>query len=426
MRRRPGENEDVATDTEVRLQAYRFALQVKPSRRRLMAQFAGATRWVYNHGLALQDEFYALTGAHIGYADLCAVVTGWKQDPALAWLNDMPSQVLQQALKNLESGWSRYFAGQADRPAFKKKGEQDSFRYPQGFRLDQPNHRIFLPKLGWVRYRASREVKGTVRNVTVSWSASGSGGRWMIAVQTERTVEKPVHPSTSEVGIDLGVARFATLSNGEVYESPRCFERHRARLKKAQQALSRKTKFSNNWKKAKAKVQKVHTQIGNARRDCLHKATTAISKSHAIVFAEDLKIKNMSRSAKGTVEEPGTRVLAKAGLNRSILDQGWGEGLRQLDYKLRWQGGRLVLVPPHYTSQTCPACGHVAAENRKTQAVFCCVVCGYKEHADLVGSINIRRAGHARITCEVNGDVRPSAAGTTLGTMAGSTPAVVA
>ena len=147
MGRRSGEDESAAAGTEVRLQAYRFALMAKPSRKRLLAQFAGAARWVSNHALALQDEFYDLTGVHIGYADLCAVVTEWKRDEGLAWLNDMPSQVLQQLLRNLESAWSRYFAGQCEKPVYKKIGEHDSFRYPQGFRLDQANSRIFLPKL---------------------------------------------------------------------------------------------------------------------------------------------------------------------------------------------------------------------------------------------------------------------------------------
>ena len=422
MGRRSGEDESAAAGTEVRLQAYRFALMAKPSRKRLLAQFAGAARWVSNHALALQDEFYDLTGVHIGYADLCAVVTEWKRDEGLAWLNDMPSQVLQQSLKNIESAWRMYFAGLAEKPVFKKKGEHDSFRYPQGFRLDQANSRIFLPKLGWVRYRSSREVKGEVRNVTVSLS----GGRWMVSIQTERIVEKPVHPSTSEIGIDLGVAHFATLSNGDVFESPGFFARHQARLRKAQRSLSRKKKFSSNWKKAKSKVQKIHSQVANARRDYLHKTTTTISKSHAVVYAEDLKVNNMSRSARGTVDEPGRRVRAKAGLNRSILDQGWGECIRQLDYKLRWLGGQLVLVPPHYTSQTCPACGHRAAENRRTQPTFCCVKCGFKENADLVGAINIRRAGLARIACQVNPAVMGSAAGTTLAASTGSTPVLAA
>ena len=176
--------------------------------------------------------------------------------------------------------------------------------------------------------------------------------------------------------------------------------------------MSRKTKFSNNWKKAKARVQRIHATIGNARRDYLHKATSAISKNHAMVCIEDLQVKNMSRSAAGTADAPGRNVRAKSGLNKAILDQGWFEFRRQLGYKLAWGGGWLIAVPPQNTSRTCPCCGHVSAKNRQTQVRFECVGCGFEENADVVGAINVLRAGHARFACEVSGAVRPPAAGT--------------
>lgn len=159
-------------------------------------------------------------------------------------------------------------------------------------------------------------------------------------------------------------------------------------------------------------MTRLHIRIADARNDYLHKSTATISKNHAIVCVEDLKIQNMSRSAGGTIEAPGKNVRAKSGLNKSILDQGWFEFRRQLDYKLAWNGGWLISVPPRNTSRTCPACGHTAKENRKTQAQFRCLDCGFEEHADLVGAINILRAGHARFACEVSGAVMPPAAGT--------------
>ena len=189
-------------------------------------------------------------------------------------------------------------------------------------------------------------------------------------------------------------------------------KRHETALRRAQQAMSRKVKFSNNWKKAKARVQRIHSRIGNARRDYLHKTSTAISQNHVMVCIEDLQVRNMSKSAAGTVDAPGRNVRAKSGLNKSILDQGWFEFRRQLDYKLAWNGGYLVAVPPRNTSRTCPCCGHVSAENRQTQAKFECVECGFVENADVVGAINVLRAGHARLACEVSGAVRPPAAGT--------------
>ncbi|TLF44329.1 IS200/IS605 family element transposase accessory protein TnpB, partial [Halomonas urmiana] len=264
-----------------------------------------------------------------------------------------------------------------------------------------------LPKLGWLRFRKSREVLGTVKNVTVSQS----GGRWFVSIQTEREVDVPV-PKGGAVGIDMGVARFATLSDGSDLAPFNSFKRHQTALRKAQQSLSRKTKFSRNRKKAKARVQEIQARIANARRDYLHKASATISKKHALVVLEDLQVGNMSRSARGSVEQPGQNVRAKSGLNRSILDQGWYEFRRQLDYKLAWRGAHLVVVPPHNTSRTCPECGHVAAANRRSQACFACVECGFEANADHVGAINVLRAGHARLACEVSGAARPPAAGT--------------
>jgi IS605 OrfB family transposase len=138
-------------------------------------------------------------------------------------------------------------------------------------------------------------------------------------------------------------------------------------LRKAQQSLSRKVKGSHNRKKALARVQKIHVRIANVRRDFLHKVSTAISKNHAVVAIEDLKVGNMSRSAAGTADAPGKNVHTKSGLNKSILDQGWYGFRRMLEYKLSWKGGRLVAVPPQNTSRTCPGCGHVSADNRQTK-----------------------------------------------------------
>lgn len=240
---------------------------------------------------------------------------------------------------------------------------------------------------------------------------SSNGAKWFVSMQTERAVE-PSLPHGGAVGIDLGIARFATLSDGTFYAPLNSFKRHEAALRKAQQGMSRKTKVSHNWKKAKARVQRIHARIGNVRRDYLHEISSAISKNHAMVCIEDLQVQNLARSAAGSTEQPGKQVRAKSGLNKSILDQGWFEFRRQLDYKLAWNGGHLIAVPPKHTSQTCLHCGHVSATNRQTQAQFRCVACGFEQHADLVAAMNILRAGHAQLACEVSGAVMPPAAGT--------------
>ena len=374
-----------------------------------MRHFAGSCRFVFNKALALQKERYEQGEKKLGYAGLCKLLTEWRNSTETAWLADAPVHPLQQALKNLERAYANFFAKRADFPRFKKKGQSDSFRYPdpKQIKLDQGNNRLFLPKLGWLRYRNSREVLGAVKNITVRQSC----GKWFVSIQTEREVEQPL-PQGGAVGIDMGITRFATISDGTFYVPLNSFKRHERALRRAQQAMSRKTKFSNNWKKVKARIQKIHSRIGNARRDYLHKATTTISQNHAMVCIEDLQVRNMSKSAAGSSAKPGRNVRAKSGLNKAILDQGWFEFRRQLDYKLAWKGGWLVAVPPQNTSRTCPCCGHVSADNRQTQANFECVECGFEENADLVGAINVLRAGHARFACEVSGAVMPPAAGT--------------
>ena len=392
-----------------RLQSFKFETRPKGWQQQRLRRFAGSRRFVFNRALALQRERYQQGQKRLGYAGLCRLLTTWRQSRETAWLADAPVHPLQQALKDLERAYTNFFAKRARLPRFKKKGQRESFRYPdpKQITLDQANSRLFLPKLGWLRYRASRRVLGKVKQVTVSHLC----GKWSVAIQTEREVAPPI-PQGQAVGIDLGIARFATLSDGTFYTPLDSFKRFAKALRKAQQALSRKVKLSRNWKKAKARLQRLHVRIGQARRDSLHKLTTTLSKNHARVCLEDLKVANMSRSAAGTREAPGIRVRAKSGLNRSILDQGWREFRRQLDYKLQWSGGELVLVPPQNTSRTCPGCGHVSKHNRPTQARFECVVCGFQAHADWVGAINILRAGQARIACEVSGAVMPPAAGT--------------
>ena len=390
-----------------------------------MVRYAGACRYVYNQALSLQQEFYEVTGVRPTYCDLSQLLKEWRSDEFTPWLEDSPFHTLQQALRNLDAAWERHFdslrklkAGKiprtslVGRPTFKKKGQRDNFRYPdpKQIKLDQANARIFLPKLGWMRYRKSREVLGEVKNVTVSRNED----RWYISIQTEREVEQPVHPSNSAVGIDVGVVRLATLSDGTYIDPIDSYRRLADRLALAQAQLARKKKFSNNRKKAKARIQRIHSLIARIRQDYLHKATTAISKNHAMVVVEDLQIKNMTASAAGTVEEPGTNVRQKSGLNRSILDQGWGEFYRQLKYKLHWAGGTLLEIPPRNTSRTCLRCGHVSAENRKTQSEFRCVECGFCENADVVAAINILRAGHARCACNLDEATAASRSGTSL------------
>ncbi len=360
-----------------------------------MRRFAGACRFVFNRALARQNENHEVGNKYIPYGKMASWLVEWKNATETQWLKDAQSQPLQQSLKDLERAYKNFFRKRAAFPRFKKRGQNDVFRYPQGVKLDQENSRIFLPKLGWMRYRNSRQVTGVVKNVTVSQSC----GKWYISIQTESEVSTPVHPSASMVGLDAGVAKLATLSDGTVFEPVNSFQKNQKTPARLQRQLSRKVKFSNNWQKQKRKIQRLHSCIANIRRDYLHKVTTTVSKNHAMIVIEDLKVSNMSKSAAGTVSQPGRNVRAKSGLNRSILDQGWYEMRRQLEYKQLWRGGQVLAVPPAYTSQRCACCGHTAKENRLSQSKFRCQVCGYTANADVNGARNILAAGHAVLAC---------------------------
>lgn len=360
-----------------------------------MRRFAGCCRFVWNKALALEKETYENEGKRLGFSLLCKFLRDWKKENAASFLSEAHSQILQQVLKDLDRAYKNFFEKRAGFPRFKKKGLHDAFRYPQGFKLDESNSRIFLPKIGWIRYRNSRKIEGTPKQVTVSLSA----GKWYVSIQTEREVPEPVHPSQSVVGVDMGVARFATLSDGSCIKPLHSFRKHEKKLAKLQRKLAKRVKFSANWRKLKARIQRLHRKIANVRNDFLHKATTSISKNHALVVIEDLKVQNMSRSASGTLDHPGKNVRVKAGLNKSILDQGWFEFRRRLAYKLAWLGGTLLLVPPQYTSQTCSHCGCVDKSDRVSQAKFKCTACGFECNADHNAALNILAAGQAVSAC---------------------------
>jgi len=382
-----------------RRQGFKFELLPTGEQQRQMRRFAGCARYVYNKGLALQQQRDQNQEKKLTRFQLDKLLVPWKRESP--WLAEAPAHALQQAIVDLDRAYTNFFEKRAEAPKFHKKGVRDSYRESDRkcIELDQGNSRMRLPKLGWVRYRNSRAVLGQIRSVTVSLSA----GKCFVSISTLREVARPQHRSTSVVGLDWGVARFYTLSDGESRDACQPLKPLLPKVAKLQRRLARKKKFSNNWKKAKGKIGRVHSKIANRREDFVHKASRDISKNHAVVFVEDLQVRKLSASARGTREKPGKGVARKSGLNRSILDASPFELRRQLEYKTEWSGGRLHAVAAQNTSRTCPVslggCGHVSEQNRKTQEKFVCVACGFTANADWVGAVNIREAGLASLAC---------------------------
>ena len=379
--------------------AYKVRLKTNKESEVLLTRFCGASRFLWNKSLSMNLERLEKRQPILWYNELAYWLTVWKRSDEYSFLKECPSQVLQQKLKDLERAFRDCFDKSQPlkrAPVFKKRGLNDGIRFPQGFKID--NRRIFLPKIGWVGFYKSCEIIGKVKNITIT----NRGGQWFASIQVEQMIEIGNHASDSEIGIDAGVKCFAAFSDGTLVEGVNSFRKHEERLAREQRKLARKKKGSNNWKKQKRKIAKLHHTIANVRSDFLHKLSTDISEKQAKVYVEGLQIRNMSASAKGSIEEPGRHVKAKSGLNKSILDQGWYEFKRQLDYKLFWMGGMLAEVNPRHTSQRCSSCGYTAKENRASQDVFRCLTCGHEEHADINAAKNILTVGQTGMACQAN------------------------
>ncbi len=379
--------------------AYKVRLKTNSEAESKLVRFCGCARFLWNKSLSMNLERLEKGHGMLWYHELAFWLRLWKHSDEYGFLKECPSQVLQQKLMDLERAFRDCFDKRQPLkrlPVFRKKSRGDSIRFPQGFRID--NRRIFLPGIGWVGFYKSREIEGKVKNITITRKAD----RWYASIQTEQDIDIGKHPSDSEIGIDAGIRCFAAFSDGTMIEGVNSFRKHEDALAREQRKMSRKKKGSENWKKQKRKVSRLHHRIANVRSDFLHKLTTEVSQNHARVYVEGLNIRGMSASARGTMEEPGRSVGAKSGLNKSILDQGWFEFRRQLGYKLDWQGGSLVEVEYRYSSQRCSGCGYTAKENRKSQSDFVCLQCGNEQHADVNAAINILTVGQTGMACQAN------------------------
>lgn len=323
--------------------AFKFELLPSVEQKEKLEYFSECARLVYNKALETHKIERELDpNAKFKRFSIGLKVKDWrKEDPFLA--NGLCSS-LHCAIEDLDRAFKNFFAKRARYPKFKAKGRKVGFRFQGNFaKIDQENNLISLPKIGWVRYRNSREVIGTIKNVSISCQA----GRFFISLQTEYEIE--VSPSRGgELAIsfgrlndDLKIDQFAFLSNGELIPTIKAFELHKKNLAKYQQKLKNKDTKSNNYKKLQCKIAKIHSKIANTRKDFLHKLTHHISTKNSAVFVEDVKVLDLILKA---IDDESIDTKKKEEINRSILDQSWFEFVRQLSYKLAWNGGQLISV----------------------------------------------------------------------------------
>ncbi|MFI6883356.1 RNA-guided endonuclease InsQ/TnpB family protein [Streptosporangium canum] len=372
----------------------RYRLQPTSAQEQALLEHCAHARFVWN--LAVEQHSHWKPGRKSAprFAEQCRQLTEARAE--FGWLRAGSQVVQQQALKDFTQAMTNYFEKTHRKPTWRKCNQDESFRIVgrrgpnwnwDVRRVSRNVGEVKIPKVGWVRFRWSRTVGDDVKSFRVTRDRAG---RWHVSFVS---IPAPIPgPGTGEVvGVDRGVAVSAALSTGELLNAPILRDTEAKRLLRLQRKLARAKKGSNRRGKVKLALARLRAREKDRRKDWVEKTSTSLARNFDVIAVEDLKIGNMVRSAKGTVEMPGRNVQQKASLNRSILASGWGQLVERLEQKAP---GRIERINPRYTSQTCNACKHIASENRESQAAFACRACGHADHADINAAKNIA-AGRA-------------------------------
>ena len=373
-----------------------FTYRLKPNsmQEESFLQFAGVCRLVWNLALEQRREhwrnYQARTGDNLNYVTQARELTALRRETD--FIRAVSQTCQQYTLKALDNAYSRFFKGIGGYPQPKKKGKSESFTFKgREITVERINRRwgrVRLPKIGWVKFRMTRNISGKITEATVSLTPLG----WTISIGCK---DCEVQPFATEgaVGIDRGVTVPLMLSDETFYKLPERMNVLERRKKKSQSVASRRKRGSVRYGKAQRRVASLSAKIARIRKHWAHETTTAICRKFGTVVIESLRTKNMTRSAAGTVEAPGKNVSQKRGLNRAILNVGW----HQIETMLLYKAHRLVKVDPRFTSQTCSCCGTVDSRSRKNQASFVCSSCGFNANADHNAAINILHRGNTPV-----------------------------
>lgn len=372
----------------------RYRLRPTPAQELVLLEQCAHARFVWNLGLQQRLMYRPGRGPTPGYLEQCRQLTEARR--AEPWLAAGSQMVQQQALRDLDQAWRNFFAGTHRKPTWRKARSHCGFRAvalkPAHIRrLNRKTGELLVPKVGWMRFRWSRAVPMAKSYRMKSYRITcDRAGRWHVAFAA---MPPPIAGlgTGDVVGIDRGITVSAALSTGELLTVPGLGARRRRRLVGLQRGMARSKRGSNRRNLIQAEFSRLKAREADMRKDWTEKTSTDIARRFDVICIEDLKIRGMTRSAKGTVLNPGRNVAQKAGLNRGILANGWGQLARRLEDKAP---GRVEKIHPAFTSQRCSSCGHVAAESRKSQALFACVACAWTGNADVNAAKNIA-AGHA-------------------------------
>jgi putative transposase len=384
------------------LRGYVYDLFPTPEQEMLLSRTVGVVRLVYNLALEQRRTFGGRRpdGAYrnFGAKGLSAELSALRRD--FDWIGSVSQTAQNQALIDHDKAWSNFFAGRAGFPSPRRRGVNDAFRQAgreiEVRRLNAKWSEVKVPKIGWIRHRASRPLarneKGEIEIRSATFRRSPAG-RWQVAILLRCHVEDRPTP-TGSVGADRGVVAACALSNGEITTLPETMARRERTIRRSRKNLSRKKRGSKRCHRERKRLATLQARNARARRHTAHVLSRRVAREFGLVVLEDLKIRNMMASARGTIEAPGRNVAQKAGLNRAIGNVGWHMLETMLIYKLEVAGGRLVKVPAAWSSLTCSGCGNRDRKNRESQAVFRCRSCGLCENADVNAARVILQWGH--------------------------------
>ena len=382
-----------------RKRAYRYRCYPTKAQAAVLARTFGCARFVYNWALRMRTDAYYERQERIRYADTSAALTTLKQQADTTWLNEVSSVPPQQALRHLDKAFRNFFEGRAKYPTFHKKHGAQSAEYTtSAFRWDAEQRTLTLAKLATpLHIHWSRPLPDDTTPTTITISRD-TAGRYFVSILVEAEIA-PLPATAGQVGIDLGLHDVVVLDSGEKVGNPRFFQQEEAKLAKAQRRLAKKQRGSRNRDKARRKVARIHARIADRRRDFTHQLSTRIIRENQTICIESLRVKAM-------VKHP---TLAKA-----IHDVGWGEFVRQLEYKATWYGRTLVKIDKWYpSSKRCFACGHVLDSLTLAIRQWTCPECGSIHDRDVNAAQNILAVG---LTVSAYGEtVRPAKASARVG-----------
>lgn len=384
------------------IKTYKYKLSLTATQHRTLNGWVGTCRFLYNIAKETKDIAYQSNGTNLSEFDLCKQLTDAKKEEGFEWIKEVPSQTLQGVIQQLDNSYKRFFEGfkTGNFVGFPKYAKKDSFNsfVVKSIRQDTYN-RFILPKIGSVKYYNSRPIEGKMKRATLI----RENNSWYISVVCEQ--ELPIFiPATESqsVGIDIGISKFLALSNGEFVDNPRFYQNNKEELKRLQRSLSRKVKYSHNWRNVKKQINRLQKKIARQRKDWQHKLTTDIVKRFQNISVENLNIKGMSKRSKPVLSEDGKTYLpnmaaAKSGLNRELLDIAPTQFVDMLAYKSTWSQRGFIKVDARNTSRECSECGFTHKDNRKTQSKFSCLACSHEENADTNASKNIKSRGNTTL-----------------------------